>query len=127
MFTRLFASEPAAQSAPPKSESGFEQVKSSVGRLFGMGGDDKKPTPAPPARSAAAPAPKPAPAARPAPAASPAATVATAADRTPAKPQVAEQASEPSVRTSSANAGLMTGAAPVVPSGSFDNRWSGLR
>ncbi len=128
MFTRLFNSEPAPQS-PPKSESGFEQVKSSVGRLFGMGGDDKKPTP-PPARSAAAPAPKPAPAARPAPApaASPAATAATAADRTPARPpQVAAQASEPSVRTSSANAGLMTGAAPVVPSGSFDNRWSGLR
>jgi murein L,D-transpeptidase YafK len=124
MFTRLFASEPTSAPAA-KSENGLEQVKSSVSRLFGAGGEDKKPTP--PARSAATPAPtpKPAAAARPAPVAAP--SSATAADRTQSKPQVAAQASEPAVRTSSANAGLLTGAAPVVPSGSFDSRWSGLR
>ena len=128
MFTRLFTSDPASSDPKRQSESGIDQVKSSVSRLFGIGTDDKKPAPAPaPAPKAAAVASKPAPAARPA-ASTPASTAAAKPQPKPPQPQPETQSAEPSVSASATNnSGLMNGAQPVVPAGSFDSRWSGLR
>jgi murein L,D-transpeptidase YafK len=130
MFTRLFSSEPAQPEAKPKaeakSENGIDQVKSSVSRLFGIGGDDKKPAAAPPPpKAAAVPAPRPAPAAKP-----PVAAANATPARPPQKPAQEEgQAVDSAPRTSTAanGQGLLNGAQPVVPTGSFDSRWSGLR
>jgi murein L,D-transpeptidase YafK len=124
LFTRLFSSEPEKPEQKAKSDSGF-----SVSRLFGLGGDDKKPAsppPAPPPKAAATPTPKPAPAAKP-PAAS-----AVATNAAPAKPQPKSQAAETDLAAASsspagASTGLINGAQPVVPTGSFESRWSGLR
>jgi murein L,D-transpeptidase YafK len=136
MFTRLFTNEQQAKPAPTqKPDGGLDQVTSSVGRLFGIGAEDKKPTPTPPPKAAATP-PKPAPTPAPKPAV---ATTAPAKPQPQPKPQDDAQASEPAPAVRSANnagatnagsgssgSGLMAGAQPVVPAGSFDSRWSGL-
>jgi murein L,D-transpeptidase YafK len=137
LFTRLFSSD-SAQPAPQKSESGFEQVKSSVARLLG-GAEDPKP-----AAASKAPMPTPKPAARPAsspstafttPSATPAPTApapsvaASAAQTKPnsqPKPQEDAQSTDVPLRAANNNPGLLSGAQPVVPAGSFDSRWSGL-
>jgi murein L,D-transpeptidase YafK len=136
LFTRLFNSEPAPPAPAQKSENGLEQVKSSVAHLFGGGADDAKPSPA----AKVVPLPTPKPVSRPAvaPSTPPSSSSAYAA---PAKPQPqpkpqeeaqqprpqeeAQPAEQPPVQ--SANIGVMTGAQPVVPAGTFDGRWSGLR
>ncbi|HLN08347.1 MAG TPA: murein L,D-transpeptidase family protein [Xanthobacteraceae bacterium] len=105
LFTRLFRSEPAQPAPAQKSENGLEPAKSA------------SPKAAPPA-----PTPKPVVHA-PAPSA--------AANTTPAKPQQKPQedaqANESPVRSANNTSGLLNGAQPVVPTGTFDSRWSGLR
>jgi murein L,D-transpeptidase YafK len=122
LFTRLFSSESEKPEQKGKSDSGL-----SVSRLFGIGGDDKKPAP-PPKAAAAPPTPKPAPPAKPT---SPAPAGAAAAPPAKPKPPAAEaHAPDPpaaSSTTATASSGVMNGAQPVVPTGSFDSRWSGLR
>jgi hypothetical protein len=131
----MAAAESKPAPAPPRAaESGgmfsglFASTRSSVGRLFG-GDEDTKPV-SPPAAKAAAPTPTPKPAARPAPP-TPAAAV-------PAKPQPAAQpepeqsaqatpAPTPARQSAASGSSLMTGAAPTVPAGSFDQRWGAVR
>jgi hypothetical protein len=137
LFTHLFSSEPA-QPAPQKSESGFERVKSSVARLFG-GADEAKPaaaskTPLPTPKPAARPASSPStafttPSATPAPTAPAPSVAASAAQTKPnSQPKAQEdaQSSDVPLRAANNNPGLLSGAQPVVPAGSFDSRWSGL-
>jgi len=123
MFTRLFNSEPAQAAPAQKSESGLDQVKSSVVRMFGGGADEAKATSPKAAPPVPAPAPKPV-ARAPAPSAT--------ANATPAKPQQkpaedARTTDDPPVRSANNSSGLLNGAQPVVPAGTFDSRWSGLR
>jgi len=131
----MAAAESKPAPAPQRAtESGgmfsslFASTRSSVGRLFG-GDDDNKPV-SPPAAKAAAPTPAPKPAAR------PAHQVPTAA--VPAKPQPAAQpepeqsalaapAPTPARQSAASGSSLMTGAAPTVPAGSFDQRWGAVR
>jgi murein L,D-transpeptidase YafK len=103
LFTRLFSSEPPPAAPAQKSENAVEPAKL-------------------PKAAPAVPAPKPATRA-PAPSAT--------ANAAPAKPQQkttedAQPADEP-VRSANNASGLLNGAQPVVPTGTFDSRWSGLR
>jgi len=112
----------------PQSETPIQKM----GKWFGLGGNE------PPPPAAAAPKPKPAPtqtaaATPPKPAAAAPAAQPPAA-KPPAKPQdeVAQAAPAPAspfdrAAPPSANPGLMAGATPVVPSGTFEGRWGGLR
>jgi murein L,D-transpeptidase YafK len=128
LFGSLFMSEPTQPAPAQKSDNGFDQVKSSVVRLFGGATDDAKPAPPP---KGGIPLPTPKPAARPAPSAT--ANAAPTANATPAKPQPkppqeeAQTTEQPPVRSANNGPGLMSGAQPVVPTGTFDSRWSGLR
>jgi hypothetical protein len=99
----------------------FASTKSSVGRLFGS--DDEKPV-SPPAVKAAAPTPKPA--ARPHLAPAVAQPKPTAQSEPEQTAQVAP-AQTPSRQSSASGASLMSGAAPTVPTGSFDQRWGAMR
>jgi murein L,D-transpeptidase YafK len=128
--TSAFAAAPApthtvAAAAETPSESTFQKM----GRWFGFGSNDAPPTtvaattkPKPTQTAAGAPKPVHPP---PAPAATPAAKpksqveVAHAASPAPAAP--AAPSPPP------ANPGVMAGAAPVVPSGSFESRWGGMQ
>jgi murein L,D-transpeptidase YafK len=103
MFNGLFSSGPA----------------SSVAKVFGFGGEEPKPAAKPVPQVARGPA-KP---------------VATAAAKPDTRKDTLQQAElrssapaasepEPAARPAS---GLITGAAPVVPTQSFENRWSGSR
>jgi murein L,D-transpeptidase YafK len=132
---------PAEQS----SRSGSEQPSTlqKMGKWFGLGGGEATAAPAPtPAKPkpavATAPAAKPAvatAAAHPAPAgaaptgaqpaAKPAAEVAHAA--TPAPKTPPSTASAYQAPPAANNPNLMAGATPVVPSGSFEGRWDGVR
>jgi hypothetical protein len=99
----------------------FASTKSSVGRLFG--GDDEKPV-SPPAVKAAATTPKPA--ARP----HPAPVVAQPRPTQQSEPEQTAQvapAPTPSRQSAASGASLMSGAAPTVPTGSFDQRWGAMR
>jgi murein L,D-transpeptidase YafK len=97
----------------------FASTKSSVGRLFG--GEDEKPV-SPPAVKAAAPTPKPAARPHPAPA------VAQPKPVQQSEPeQTAQVAPTPSRQSAASGASLMSGAAPTVPTGSFDQRWGAMR
>jgi hypothetical protein len=122
-------SKPAPAPTRASSETGgmfsslFASTKSSVGRLFG--GDDEKPV-SPPAVKAAAPSPKPAP--RPQPTAT-----AAAQPKPTAQTQEGEQTAQaapaptPTRQSAASGASLMSGAAPTVPTGSFDQRWGAMR
>ena len=122
-------SKPAPAPARASGESGgmfsslFASTKSSVGRLFG--GEDDKPV-SPPAAKAAAPTPKPA--ARPQPSAT-AAAQPKQATQTQEAEQTAQATPAPTPARQSAAGGssLMQGAAPTVPTGSFDSRWGAIR
>jgi hypothetical protein len=108
-------SKPAPQSrvASAESEGAFSRIGSTVSRWVGLRGSEE---PAP--QQKPAPAPKAAPAAR--------STTPTAAQPKP-KPQ-AEPAAQPAVRTTAASTpGLITGASPVVPTDSFENRFGTFR
>ena len=133
LFGSLFASKSADPApAAEKSEGTFDRMK----RLVGLRGADKDK--AADAASKAKPAAKPTRVAshgaiRPKPtetepvksaeAHAPATTTASAATAWPAAPAPAAPAAAPQKPAS----GAMTGAAPVVPTGNFDNRWSGFR
>jgi murein L,D-transpeptidase YafK len=112
----------AAPPPPPRasSESGgmFSGLFASAGRW--LGNEDNKP-PSPPAAKAAAPTPTPKPAVRPQ----------TAAQPKPApEPEQSAQtapAPTPARQSSASGSSLMTGAAPTVPTGSFDSRWGAIR
>jgi outer membrane biosynthesis protein TonB len=94
-----------------------------MARLVGLG---RKETPA----AQAAPVPKPKPAAKPTSVASNGAIRAKQPEARPVKTTEA-QAPAPGAVTPAATpkpaSTAMNGAAPVVPTGNFDNRWSGFR
>jgi len=107
MFASLFSSNDSAPPPPPQ-DSMFGRVKS-----FFVGDDsDRKPAAAP---RAAAKQATPTPKAKPQPKPEP---VQAAAASAPAAPAPAPTA---------ANAGLLNGAQPTVPVGSFDQRWGSIR
>jgi murein L,D-transpeptidase YafK len=122
LFGSLFSSKTAeAKPAEPKNEGTLDRMA----RLVGLGKKD------PPAAVAATPAPvpKPKPAAKPTSLASNGAIRAKQAEAQPIKTTEA-QAPVPGAVTPAAAAPAstaMNGAAPVVPTGTFDNRWSGFR
>jgi murein L,D-transpeptidase YafK len=139
--------DPAGADTTVVSSTASSGAASGVGnfftRLFGGGGSNEaeKPQPAPTvAQSAASPAaPKPAqvrtastatkPAAKPEPKPEPKQEARTQ----PPKPQQSAQASPapqaapPESTSAFAGNGLMAGAQPVVPTGSFESRWSAMR
>lgn len=116
MFSSLFAS-----TSDSRSDGVFGRVKTSVGRLFGS--DDDKPV-SPPAAKAAVPTPKPAARPQPAPTAAQAKPAATEPEQTA---QAAQAAPTPARQSAASGASLMSGAAPTVPAGSFDQRWGAMR
>jgi murein L,D-transpeptidase YafK len=135
LFGNLFSSNDDAAEKKTKNSNG---VFDRMGRMIGLRGPQQEtadaapaPHPAPAARlprTAAAAAIQPHPPRLPAaPAAAPARAKAPPAE--PAKPRPLDQNNAPPVQTASngarTNAGLVTGAAPVVPSGSFNSRWYG--
>jgi murein L,D-transpeptidase YafK len=103
LFTRLFSSEPPQAAPAQKPENGVEQAKS--------------------AKAAPPPVPAPKPVAR---AAAPSATATAVPAKPQQKPAEDRTADEPPVRSANNSPGLLTGAQPVVPTGTFDSRWSGL-
>jgi len=120
LFSRLFSS---GDNTPSRAEpSGSENALDRVGRMFGFGGDDKPaprattPTPRPQRRATAAAEP----AARPEP--RPAARASEPAAQPSPQPQPAAtaQAAPPPPAT-------ISGAQPVLPTGTFDSRWSAFR
>jgi murein L,D-transpeptidase YafK len=116
-FSGLFSSK----SSDAKSEGG---TMDRMAKLIGLRGSDADAKPA-----AAPPAPKPRPAAT-RPAAKPAQAAAPGAIRpAPVQPAPPAQTAErPAATPAMATAGgAIAGAAPVVPAGSFDNRWSAFR
>jgi murein L,D-transpeptidase YafK len=116
----------AAPPPPPRpsSESGgmFSGLLASAGRWFGN--EDNKPA-SPPAAKAATPTPTPKPAVRAQPA------PATAAQPKPVpqtpEPEQTAFAPTPARQSTASGSSLMTGAAPTVPTGSFDQRWGAIR
>jgi murein L,D-transpeptidase YafK len=102
MFASLFSSNDAP---PPPQDSMFGRMKS-----FFVGDDsERKPAAAPrPALKQATPAPKPKPQSKP-------------------EPVQADAGPAPAPTPTAANAGLLNGAQPTVPSGSFDQRFGAIR
>jgi len=122
LFGSLFSSKTAeAKPAEPKSEGALDRMA----RLVGLG---RKETPV--AVATPAPAPKPKPTAKPTSLASNGAIRAKQPEAKPVKTTEA-QAPAPGALTPAAApkpaSTAMNGAAPVVPTGNFDNRWSGFR
>jgi hypothetical protein len=142
------SADPAAADTTVVSSAGSSGAASGVGnfftRLFGGGGasEAEKPQAAPAVAQSAAspPAPRPAavrtastatkPAAKPEPKPEPKQEART---QPQPKSQQSAQASPPPEppkvpeSTSAFSGGLMTGAQPVVPTGSFESRWSAMR
>jgi murein L,D-transpeptidase YafK len=121
LFGSLFSSKTAeAKPVEPKSEGTMDRMA----RLVGL----KKETPA--ATAAAAPAPKPKPAAKPTSLASNGAIRAKQPDAQPVKTTEAQAPAAGAVTPAPAPkpaSTAMSGATPVVPTGNFDNRWTGFR
>ena len=122
-MTAAAESKPAP--APASSQSGgmFSGLVASAGRWFGSDREDTKPVSSPAAK-AATPAPKPA--ARPQPAAT-AAAHPKAQPPAPAQGEQTAQAATPPPQSTANGASLMSGAAPTMPAGSFDQRWGSMR
>ena len=128
LFGSLFSSKTAeAKPAEPKSEGTMDRMA----RLVGLG---KKETPV--AAATATPAPKPKPAAKPTSLASNGAIRAKQPEAQPVKTTEAQaqaqaQAPAPGAVTPAPApkpaSTAMSGASPVVPTGNFDNRWTGFR
>ena len=123
MFGSLFSSKPADKSAD-KSESAIDRMA----RLVGLRSDDKDSD----KTAEAAPAPKRKPAAKPAHVASHGAIRTRQAEVQPIKTTEAQAPAAPAAAPAPAAVATptntaMSGAAPVVQTGSFDSRWSGFR
>jgi murein L,D-transpeptidase YafK len=121
LFGSLFSSKTAeAKPAEPKSEGTLDRMA----RLVGLG---RKETPA--ATATHAPVPKPKPAAKPTSLASNGAIRAKQPEAQPIKTTEAQAPAPGAVAPAAAAPAstAMNGAAPVVPTGTFDNRWSGFR
>jgi hypothetical protein len=123
MFANLFSSsnntERPRSGEPDGSITG--RVSTAVGRLFGN--DDRKPAPQ------AAPAPTPRPAVR-QPQPAPALAAKPKTEPQPAPAPQAQAMQDPAAAAPArpaANASLLNGATPPVPSGSFDARWGAIR
>jgi murein L,D-transpeptidase YafK len=120
----------AVADASQPSESGLKKM----GKWFGLGGSEPAEQAAPAATAAAKPKPAPSQtAAAPKPAAKPQSKPPTEVAQAPATPQPAaatpRQAAPspfPNAAPPAATPGLMAGASPVVPSGTFEGRWGGL-
>jgi hypothetical protein len=111
---------PAPARTSNESSGMLSGLFASAGKWFGS--DDNKPV-SPPAARAATPTPAPKPAARPHP------TPAVAQPKPAESEQTAQATPAPTPARQSAATGssLMTGAAPTVPAGSFDQRWGAIR
>ena len=112
--------------APAPARSAYAATSSDTGGLFGkvknfFVGDDEKPASAP-----VASAPKPAPRPKPHPAAAAAKPQPAAQPQSEQTAQVAP-APTPARQPAASGASLMSGAAPTVPTGSFDQRWGAIR
>jgi murein L,D-transpeptidase YafK len=132
MFSSLFSSKSESTSdTSEKKDSALDRMK----RLVGLGKDEKKP-------QTAEAAPPPAPKAKPAvraislssngairPKQAEAQPIKAAEEQTPAAtPAAVTAAPAPAPKPTPAPTGTaMNGSAPVVPVGTFDNRWSGFR
>jgi murein L,D-transpeptidase YafK len=103
MFASLFSSNES--SPPPQQDSMFGRMKS-----FFVGDDRAPPAKPQPAAKQAAPAPKSKPQPKPEPVQA-----------------AAAPAAAPAPVPTAANAGLLNGAQPTVPVGSFDQRWGAVR
>jgi murein L,D-transpeptidase YafK len=114
-FSGLFQTKPAEQG------SALDRMK----RMVGLRGSEEKPA-AKPAPAVPAPKPKVAakPAAKPAQAAAPGAIRPKPAEAEPVKTAATPQ---PAAAPQAPAGGAIAGAAPVVPTGNFDNRWSAFR
>jgi murein L,D-transpeptidase YafK len=141
-FASLFASKPSApetktvEAKPAEKKSGGAIDR--VAKLVGLRSGDAKPAetakPGPAAKPAQAAAngairPKPADAAqvKTAEAQSPQPATAGQASQSPWPAVPAPQRAPAPAAAPANNNGSMSGAAPVVPGGNFDNRWSGFR
>jgi murein L,D-transpeptidase YafK len=127
LFGSLFSSKTAeAKPTEPKSDGAIDRMA----RLVGLG---KKETPT--AQAAPTPAPKPKPAAKPTSLASNGAIRAKQPEAQPVQSTEAQAPAPGAVKPSAVTPAAapkpastaMNGAAPVVPTGNFDNRWSGFR
>ncbi len=116
-FSSLFAS-----TNDSRQDGVFDRMKNSVGRLFGND-DDKPSSPA----AAAKPALAPKPAARPQPAPVTAQPKPQPAPQAPEPAQTAQAAPTPARQSAASGSSLMSGAAPTVPTGSFNSRWGGIQ
>jgi murein L,D-transpeptidase YafK len=110
------AAAPKTKVATAESEGTFSRIGSTVSRWVGLRGSEEP----------AAQQPKPAPTPKAAPATR--STTTTPVPQPKPKPQ-GEPAAEPTVRTTAASnpPSLMTGASPVVPADSFENRFGAFR
>jgi murein L,D-transpeptidase YafK len=129
-MTAAAESKPAPAPARASSQSGgmFSGLVASAGRWFGSEREDTRPV-SPPAAKAAAPTPTPKPAVRPQPAATAAVQSRPHPAAQPKEEETAQAAPAPTPARQSAASGasLMNGAAPTVPTGSFDQRWGAMR
>jgi murein L,D-transpeptidase YafK len=138
------AEEPASTSSSASSGNFFSSMFSAssdnsvidrAAKLMGLADEEKRPAvatpkPKPQPRVAARPVPKPAP--KPAPAPVQSSSTGSGSSNGAIRPQPAQAAEWPTpAATKPANAptgnGAIAGAAPVVPAGNFDNRWSAFR
>jgi murein L,D-transpeptidase YafK len=122
-FGGLFSSKPAAEK---KNEPGFMDR---MARTMGLSrSEEKAPPPAAPAPKPKIAAAPPKPAAKPAAAAAPGAIRPKPAEEAaPVRTAQPAPAAAPAQQQQAPAAGAIAGAAPVVPGGSFDSRWSAFR
>jgi len=119
-ITSLFAS-----TNDSRQDGVFDRMKNSVGRLFGTD-DDKPSSPAAAAKPTAAP--KPAARPQPAPVAAQARPQPAPQEKVePAQTAQAAPAPTPARQSAASGSSLMSGAAPTVPTGSFNSRWGGIQ
>jgi hypothetical protein len=134
--TRTASTEPAAAPSndADKAQKSSPSILSRVSNMLGLRGSDT--TPAQAEQASAKPAVKPTPAlavaARPKPQPQPISEPAAAPTKTASAggiwPQSKPAENKPSTgKPAAASASMLSGAAPVVPTGSFDNGWSTLR